>query len=99
MILPFMLAAVLQASSPARDARHDFDFESGRWTIDVRRLALRTYRSRSAARRRVQQWKRRYHTQWFSHRTSLFGGRREDVGIECDSSIPAYLGREGHAAI
>jgi hypothetical protein len=38
MTASLILAAVLQTGAHVRDSSHDFDFESGKWTIDVRRL-------------------------------------------------------------
>ncbi len=39
LILTFIVSAVVQAEAATPDPRHDFDFESGKWNIDVHRLA------------------------------------------------------------
>ncbi len=39
LVLTFILSALVQARAATPDPRHDFDFESGKWNIDVRRLA------------------------------------------------------------
>lgn len=39
MIVPLILSSLVYAGAVTRDSRHDFDFESGKWKIDVRRLA------------------------------------------------------------